>query len=63
VRVSEAPDDVAPITSNLVTGVQLEDTYGVGSSVYNEQVPPEAGTDLSGYQPGGSVYDQQVPQP
>jgi hypothetical protein len=60
-RLSGTPVRVSPITSNLVTGVQIQDGYGVGGSIYNEQVPPQARTDLSPYQPGGSIYNQQVP--
>ena len=59
-RITSSPATVAP-TSKLAASVQVQDAYAPGGSVYNQQVPAAARSDLSAYEQGGSVYGQQVP--
>jgi len=50
----------APLTDAAV-GNSWTASYGPGSSVYREQVPPDPTAWTWAYGPGSSTYDEQVP--
>jgi hypothetical protein len=55
----------APATSPVPTG-SAQEAYDwsasrPGGSMYNAQVPRQAGENFAALRPGGSVYDSQVP--
>jgi hypothetical protein len=63
VRGQTAQTSDSPAVAGGVAAEQpAYDAYAAGGSVYQQQVPAQAGTaDLSAFTPGGSVYQQQVP--